>query len=262
MKALDQPCRGRRFSGAGGTEQDYVALPRSDPACQILDRGRLITGGLELTHDLEATAFTNDLVHGAVLRVREYGVFGRESHTPQPRTCVGHILVSIHPPKHETFDLAANTNTDPKGIVRAVDVYTVRPWGLYMARPTPGREQFHYIESWLLPSLGLRVTVFHFNPGHERDQDYYLDVGEYQPGPTSWQGTDYYLDLVLRTGAGVQITDVGELCSAVALGLLSPERGERAIHTAIATVEALTRHDYDLHHWLESIGMALAWRGT
>ena len=46
-----------------------------------------------------------------------------------------------------------------------------------MARPTPGREQFHYLESWLLPSLGLRVSVFHFNPGHERDQDYYLDVG-------------------------------------------------------------------------------------
>ena len=27
----------------------------------------------------------------------------------------------IHAPKHETFDLAARTNTDPKGIVRAVD---------------------------------------------------------------------------------------------------------------------------------------------
>ncbi|MCW2686194.1 MAG: hypothetical protein JWR37_1084, partial [Mycobacterium sp.] len=81
---------------------------------------------------------------------------------------------TIHPPKHETFDLLARTNTDPKGIVRAVDVYTVRPWGLYMARPTPGRAQFHYIESWLLPSMGLRATVFHFNPGYERDQDFYL----------------------------------------------------------------------------------------
>ena len=61
--------------------------------------------------------------------------------------------------------------------MRAVDVYTVTPWGLYMARPTPGRAQFHYLESWLLPSLGLRATVFHFNPGYERDQDFYLDVG-------------------------------------------------------------------------------------
>lgn len=65
--------------------------------------------------------------------------------------------------------------------MRAVDEYTVHPWGLYLARPTPGRAQFHYLESWLLPSLGLRATVFHFNPSHKRDHDYYLDVGEYTP---------------------------------------------------------------------------------
>jgi predicted RNA-binding protein associated with RNAse of E/G family len=51
-----------------------------------------------------------------------------------------------------------------------------------MARPTPGRAQFHYLESWLLPSLGLRANVFHFNPGHEREQDFYLDVGEVTAG--------------------------------------------------------------------------------
>ena len=45
---------------------------------------------------------------------------------------------AIHAPKHETFDLRGRTNTDPKGIVRAVDDYTVQPWGLYVARPTPG----------------------------------------------------------------------------------------------------------------------------
>ena len=40
----------------------------------------------------------------------------------------------MHPPKHETFDLAGRTNTDPKGFVRAVDEYRLCPWGLYMAR--------------------------------------------------------------------------------------------------------------------------------
>ncbi len=104
--------------------------------------------------------------------------------------------MGIHAPKHEKFDLVARTNTDPKGIVRAVDEYTVKPWGLYMARPTPGRAQFHYLESWLLPSLGLRASIFHFNPGHELDQDYYLDVGRYTPGPKVWQSEDHYLDLV------------------------------------------------------------------
>ncbi|MDA4084751.1 hypothetical protein MHAS_01671 [Mycolicibacterium hassiacum DSM 44199] len=170
------------------------------------------------------------------------------------------ILGVIHPPKHETFDLLARTNTDPKGIVRAVDVYTVEPWGLYMARPTPGRAQFHYLESWLLPSLGLRASVFHFNPGHERDQDYYLDVGRYTPGPSAWHAEDHYLDLVVRTGKGVELTDVDELLTAVRHGLLSPETAEQAIRTAAAAIDGLARNDYDLHRWLAGQGMRLSWR--
>ncbi|MGE2731239.1 DUF402 domain-containing protein [Mycolicibacterium vaccae] len=166
----------------------------------------------------------------------------------------------MHPPKHEIFDLSARTNTDPKGIVRAVDVYTVQPWGLYMARPTPGRAQFHYTESWLLPTLGLRVTVFHFNPGHERDQDFYLDVGDYRAGPTRWYGDDHYLDLVLRTGESVQLSDVDELLAAVREGLISPETAERAIRTAVTTVEALATHDYRLDEWFRTMGMILTWR--
>ena len=125
----------------------------------------------------------------------------------------------MHPPKHETFDLRARTNTDPKGIVRAVDEYAVRPWGLYLARPTPGRAQFHYLESWLLPSLGLRASIFHYNPGHERDHDFYLDVGEYTPGPDEWRSEDHYLDLEVRTHAGVDLADVDELLDAVRHGL-------------------------------------------
>src|SRR3954466_4367477 len=132
-----------------------------------------------------------------------------------PAGALSHYSERIHAPKHETFDLVAHTNTDPKGIVRAVDVYTVESWGLYMARPTPGRAQFHYMESWLLPSMGLRATVFHFNPGHELDQDYYLDVGRYTPGAHAWHAEDYYLDIIVRTGIGVELCDVDELLTAV-----------------------------------------------
>jgi uncharacterized protein len=144
--------------------------------------------------------------------------------------------------------------------VRAVDEYTVKPWGLYMARPAPGRAQFHYLESWLLPSLGLRATVFHFNPGHELDQDYYLDVGSYTPGPSAWHSEDHYLDLVVRTGEGVELDDVDELLTAVRHGLLTPEVGERAVRTALDAIQGLSRHDYDLHHWLSGNGLDLTWR--
>ncbi len=170
-------------------------------------------------------------------------------------------LTRIHPPKHETFDLVAGTNTDPKGIVRAVDEYVVRPWGLYLARPTPGRAQFHYLESWLLPSLGLRATVFHANPGHERDHDYYLDVGEYTPGPDAWHSEDHYLDIEVRTGVRAALTDVDELLEAVRHGLLTPEVAGRAVHSAVAAVEGLARNDYDLSRWLGSLGVELTWRG-
>ncbi|HEX3285568.1 MAG TPA: DUF402 domain-containing protein [Mycobacterium sp.] len=146
--------------------------------------------------------------------------------------------------------------------MRAVDEYTVKPWGLYMARPTPGRAQFHYMESWLLPSLRLRATIFHFNPGHERDQDYYLDVGRYTPGPSAWHSEDHYLDLVVRTGEGVDLSDVDELLTAVRHGLLSPEHGEQAVQTAVAAVDGLSRHDYDLTRWLGAAGMTLTWRGA
>jgi uncharacterized protein len=146
--------------------------------------------------------------------------------------------------------------------VRAVDEYTVKPWGLYMARPTPGRAQFHYLESWLLPSLGLRATVFHFNPGYELEQDYYLDVGNYTPGPSAWHSEDHYLDLVVRTGRGVALADVDELLTAVRHGLLTPAAGEQAVQSAVAAIDGLSKHDYDLDRWLAGAGMTLTWRGA
>lgn len=166
----------------------------------------------------------------------------------------------MHAPKRETFDLAARTNTDPKGIVRAVEEFAVHPFGLYMARPTPGRAQFHYLETWLLPALNLRATVFHFNPGYELDQDFYLDIGRYTAGPRVWQAEDHYLDLVLRTGRDVELLDIDELMSAVSEGLLDPVSAEQAVATAVATVDGLARHDYDLDRWLTMHDVALTWR--
>ncbi len=170
------------------------------------------------------------------------------------------MTATVHPPKRETFDLVAHTNTDPKGIIRDVEVYTVTPWGLYMARPAPGRAQFHYLESWLLPTMGLRVTVFHFNEGYERDQDFYLDVGEYSSGSASWHAEDLYLDLVVKTGVGVDLIDVDELMAAVRQGLVTPDTAQRAVHTAATAIDGLARYDYDVGCWLADRGMVLTWR--
>jgi predicted RNA-binding protein associated with RNAse of E/G family len=146
--------------------------------------------------------------------------------------------------------------------VRAVDEYAVHPWGLYVARPTPGRPQFHYLESWLLPALGLRATVFQFNPGHERDHDYYLDIGEYTAGETVWRSADHYLDIEVRTGRGAELTDVDELLDAVRQGMLTPGIAELAVRRAVAAVDGLARNGYDLQAWLATIGMPLSWRSA
>ncbi|OBI76154.1 DUF402 domain-containing protein [Mycobacterium asiaticum] len=144
--------------------------------------------------------------------------------------------------------------------MRAVDEYVLQPWGLYLARPTPGRAQFHYLESWLLPALGLRATVFHFNPGHERDHDHYLDIGEYTPGPTVWRSEDHYLDIEVRTGRGAELADVDELFAAVRQGLLAPDVAELAVRPASAAIDGLARNGYDLSRWLDSQDMRLTWR--
>lgn len=145
-------------------------------------------------------------------------------------------------------------------MVRKVDEYRLRPWGLYMARPTPGRTQFHYLESWLLPTLGLRANVFHFNPGYERDQDYYLDVGSITVGDASWRTEDHYLDLVVKTGRATDLVDVDELLEAHRHGLLSTEAAQSALHTAVAAVAGISAHGHDLHSWLAQAGMELEWR--
>lgn len=165
-----------------------------------------------------------------------------------------------HPPKLETFDVAGMTNTDPKGVVRAVEQYRVEQFGLYLARPTPGRAQFGYLESWLLPALGLRITDFWFNPGYERDQDFYLDVVDVVRRGEVWEVRDLYLDIVLRAGKDVTVLDTDELVAATRAGLLPAHDATHALQVAFATVGALASHEYDLGRWLAGLDITLTWR--
>jgi predicted RNA-binding protein associated with RNAse of E/G family len=169
-------------------------------------------------------------------------------------------MTDLHPPKTEVFDPASQTNTDPKGIVREVEVFREEPFGLYLARPTPGRAQFRYLESWLLPSLGLRVTDFWFNPGHERDQDFYLDVVGVQRDGGRWMTKDLYLDIVLREKVGLDVIDTDELLDASNAGLLTPGEALSALETTYAAVDGLARHGYDLGAWLATKDIELTWK--
>ncbi|MQA13133.1 MAG: DUF402 domain-containing protein [Pseudonocardiaceae bacterium] len=167
---------------------------------------------------------------------------------------------AIHSPKVELFDLDAMTNTDPKGIIRTVDEYRVEAFGLYLVRDVVDHPRIRAIESWLLPELDLRVTDFFFHPGHERDQDFYLDVVTVEVGDPVWRTEDHYLDLVVRTGREVEVLDTDELLAAVAAGLLDRATAERALHTAFTAVDGLARHGYRLDRWLAAHGAHPVWR--
>ena len=45
-------------------------------------------------------------------------------------------------------------------------------------------------------------------------------------------------------------------------GLLTPEVAEQAVQTAVAAIDGLARHDYDLERWLAEADVTLSWRGA
>ena len=178
-------------------------------------------------------------------------------------TCSGDSVTSIaahvHPPKIEIFDLDAMTNTDPKGFVRAVREYRVEPFGLFLARDVVDHPSIRAIESWLLPEVGLRATDWFFHPGHERDEDFYLDVVRIDVQGRRWRTEDHYLDLVVRAGRGVEVLDTDELLQAVAAGLLDHPAAQAALSTAYRALDGLARNDYRLDRWLATVGAWPTW---
>lgn len=75
-----------------------------------------------------------------------------------------------------------------------------------------------------------------------------------------WHSVDLYLDLVVRTGVGVDLEDADELAIAVRDGLLDATSADRAVRRAVRAVDGLAAHGYDLHRWLTTHGMELTWQ--
>ena len=184
----------------------------------------------------------------------------------------------MHPVKQETFATECGINIDPKGFHRVVDTYRETKFGLYMGRGAD-HPQFGYLESWLLPDLSLRVSIFHYRPGYERPQDYYIDIVDISridinnldavtsPIPQSlsaettraWHTRDLYVDIVSLTGKQVDVLDIDELAEATAEGLISAEDAEHAIEATLRAVEGITRHDDNVLAWLDSLNIPISW---
>jgi predicted RNA-binding protein associated with RNAse of E/G family len=167
----------------------------------------------------------------------------------------------MHPPKIQTFDVSTGVNVDNKGLRREVTEFRRTPFGLYMSRAVVGRASASWLESWLLPDLGIVVSDWTWKPGHEREQDFYLDVARIEPGDPTWRTTDLYLDVIVKTGAWSEVLDVDEFVQATAHGLLDPDTAEWGLHRCVETMAALATHGHDLGAWLATHGIALTWKG-
>jgi uncharacterized protein len=167
---------------------------------------------------------------------------------------------AVHPPKIATFDVPADLNIDTKGVRRPVDEYRVKPFGLYMSRAMVDHPTVHWVESWLLPDLGLCVTDWCWNPGHTPNQDFYLDVCEIVRDGERWLLTDHYLDIVVQQRRSALVIDVDEFVAAVGLGLLEPSAAEAALARTFRAVDGLAAHGHDLDAWLGELGIVLTWK--
>lgn len=168
------------------------------------------------------------------------------------------MSADLHPVKQETFNTVSNVNVDPKGFLREVDTYRETDFGLYMARGA-NHPRFGYLESWLLPKLGLRANIFHFREGVDARQDFYFDVADIDNADGVWTTRDLYVDLVSNTGEPIDVLDIDELATATSAGLISAEEAERAMERTLTAVEGITRYGDDAMAWLRTLGIELSW---
>ncbi|MEU0506393.1 hypothetical protein [Nocardia sp. NPDC005998] len=162
-------------------------------------------------------------------------------------------------PQIEHFNIAELTMTDPKGYVRPIDRVHIEPWGLYVARTVNG-PQIQYLETWLLPELWLRVTIAHYQPGHHRDLDYCLHIGEYtRIEPKRWKSMDQYLEIAVRHGRAAQLRGVDELLTAHAAGLIDTTHAHYALDRAAKTMAGVAAHDHKVEPWLATQAITLTW---
>lgn len=199
-------------------------------------------------------------------------------------------MADLHKVKQETFDLARAINIDPKGFERAVDAYEISPTHsgpehanpvLYMRRPTPGHPRFHYLESWLVPHLDIRLNKFHFFEGIEPTQDLYIDIAFIEiddaTTPATWRTRDIYVDVVTHlpespsleqsqssssyvpgtsSKTKIQVLDLDELGEALLAGYITADEARRALDSTQRLLDGLHEH-CSVADWLAAQGVPL-----
>ena len=167
-------------------------------------------------------------------------------------------MSDCHPMKHERFDCPARVNTDPKGFARTIDSFQTHSFGLYIARGAD-HPKFGYLEIWLLRSLGLRLTKFHFRPEHDTGQDVYIDIASNtEILPDIWTTEDRYVDIVTFPDRKPDVLDLDELGDALAAGFIDHHQTAETLATTAEVLQGIEVHG-TVEAWLATRGCDITW---
>jgi uncharacterized protein len=169
---------------------------------------------------------------------------------------------AVHSPKIESFDIAEHVNVDNKGYARKVEKFDLQPFGLYMSRQVVGRLPAVWLESWLIPELGLRISKWTYTSGHVSGYDFHVDIVDIDASDPVWRVTDLYLDLEVSNCRSAKLVDIGEFVAAVGAGLLTPAVAESALQSCYRIVAGLAEYEYSLDRWAQSCNLSISWRNT
>lgn len=171
-------------------------------------------------------------------------------------------MADLHPVKREAFRLADKVNVDPKGFERPVEHFRVQQGALYMAREAD-HPRFFYMESWLYPSLDMRVTWFHFRDHARREvptQLMYIDIAFIdESDANAWTTRDIYIDIVTHSDGQLDVLDLDELGMALEANYLTAAEVARALTASQRILDGIQQHG-SLEAWLESQGLPIAWK--
>ncbi len=177
----------------------------------------------------------------------------------------------MYAPKTETFNLSTWINVDPKGFHRQVDRFSVFETEggsvLYMARGMD-HPKFGYLQTYLIPHLGLRANIYHFREDAPTEHIRYLDVATIAYDEHSWRTKDLYLDIVQRPDGEIVVEDTDELAEATAAGLISSQDSTFAMNVTLEAVAGISGMQAragsgagnPIDAWLRSEGIPIEWQ--
>lgn len=165
----------------------------------------------------------------------------------------------ITPQLVDVVDTSTAVRSYSSGTARRLRVCQVTRWGLYLECPTP-EDPFSEAEiTWLIPTLGLRLTQHRPRSRHARIEPSVLTAVAVHHDARHWRTADLLLGLAVPGRTTARIVRCEDFAAAVAGRVLRPMDADYALRTVHRTLEEISRHGHNLNSWLAYRGIFDTW---